>query len=195
MREKSIKHRCEWAGTDPLYIEYHDNEWGVPVHDDRKLFEFLILEGAQAGLSWITVLKKRENFRKAFDNFNPEKISKYQSEKIKELLNNRGIIRNKLKIAAAVQNASAFLKVVEKYGNFNDYIWQFTDGRQIQNSWKNESEIPAETKKSKKMSKDLKEKGFKFIGPTICYAFMQATGMINDHVVHCFRYNEIKHNH
>lgn len=187
-----MKTRCKWAGDDPLYIKYHDTEWGVPVHDDRKLFEFLVLEGAQAGLSWITILRKREYFRDAFDHFDPARISGYTVSKQNELLQNPGIIRNKLKIESAVINAGKFLNIVDRYGSFNTYIWQFTEGEQIKNAWKNESDIPAETLISKKMSKDLKSKGFKFVGPTICYAFMQATGMVNDHIVSCFRYNEIR---
>ena len=185
------KIRCGWSTSDPLYIKYHDEEWGVPVHDDRKLFEFLILEGAQAGLSWITVLKKRENFRKAFDHFDPARISLYSEQKIAELMGNNGIIRNRLKISAAITNASKFFEIIEKYGSFDNYIWQFTNGKSKINAWKNEKDIPSETKESQKMSKDLVSKGFKFVGPTICYAFMQATGMVNDHVTSCFRYDEL----
>ena len=183
--------RCSWAGDDPLYCEYHDNEWGVPLHDDRMLFEFLILEGAQAGLSWITILRKRENYRKAFDNFDPNVIVNYTQEKIDELILNEGIIRNKLKITSAIKNAKAFLEVQKEFGSFDKYIWSFTDGKTIQNSWKDLSEVPASTPLSELMSKDLKKRGFKFVGPTICYAFMQATGMVNDHTRDCFCYKEL----
>ena len=180
--------RCPWGTSDPLYIEYHDNEWGIPVHDDRKLFEMLILEGAQAGLSWITVLRKRENYRKAFDNFDSEKISKYNKRKIEQLLKNEGIIRNKLKINAAIINAKAFLNVKEEFGSFDKYIWQFVGNKSINGKRKSLKEIPASTKESDAMSKDLKKRGFKFTGTTICYAFMQAVGMVNDHVVDCWKY-------
>lgn len=188
---KQIK-RCTWCEKTDLEREYHDKEWGTPLYDDQKLFEFLILEGAQAGLSWSTILNKRENYRKAFDDFNPLLVAKYTQEKLDELLLNKGIIRNKLKINAAVSNAKAFLKVQEEFGSFASYIWQFTDGKPILNQFKTEEEIPAKTAISEKMSKDLKKRGFKFIGPTICYAFMQATGMVNDHVVSCFRYREVQ---
>jgi DNA-3-methyladenine glycosylase I len=187
-----MKKRCEWAGSDPLYMEYHDNEWGVPVHDDRKIFEMLVLEGAQAGLNWLTVLRKRENYRKAFDNFDPRKVAKYDSEKFQELLANEGIIRNKLKIHSAIQNARAFLEVQKEFGSFDAYIWQFVGGKPIRNSWKSLSELPAQTAEAEAMSKDLKRRGFSFVGPTICYAHMQATGMVNDHVVTCFRYKEVE---
>ena len=183
--------RCEWAGSDPLYFDYHDKEWGVPLHDDSKIFEMLVLEGAQAGLSWLTVLRKRENYRKAFDEFDPEKVAHYDGEKIEQLLANEGIIRNKLKIGSAIQNARAFLEVHKEFGSFDDYIWQFVGGKPIQNSWKNLSELPAQTAESKAMSIDLRKRGFSFVGPTICYAYMQATGMVNDHIVTCFRYKEI----
>jgi DNA-3-methyladenine glycosylase I len=183
--------RCAWAGTDPLYVAYHDQEWGVPVHDDRTLFEFLILEGAQAGLSWSTILRKRENYRLAFDDFEPDKVARYDDGKVAELLNNSGIIRNRLKINAAIQNARAFLKVQEEFGSFDAYIWQFVGGKPINNTWKTMAELPAETMESHKMSKDLVQRGFRFVGPTISYAHMQATGMVNDHTVDCFRYNEI----
>jgi DNA-3-methyladenine glycosylase I len=187
-----MKHRCEWApDNDPLYQAYHDEEWGVPVYDDRKLFEFLILEGFQSGLSWRTILYKRDNFREAFDNFDPVKIAEYGEIKIQSLLNNAGIIRNKLKVRAAVQNARSFLKVKEEFGNFKDYIWGFTGGKPVKNNFKSLNEIPATTPVSDAMSKDLKKRGFKFTGSTVCYAHMQATGMVNDHVVHCFRYNEV----
>ena len=186
-----MKTRCAWAGTDPIYIKYHDTEWGVPLHDDRKLFEFLMLDGFQAGLSWITILKKRPNYRNAFDHFDPEKIAAYNSRKLKALLSDKGIVRNKLKIEAAVQNARAFLVVRKEFGSFNDYIWQFTGGKIIKNAWKKMADIPAQTDVSAAMSKDLKKRGFKFVGPTICYAFMQAAGMVNDHVVDCFRYHQV----
>ncbi len=183
--------RCRWAINDPLYLKYHDEEWGVPLHDDRQLFEFLILEGAQAGLSWITILKKRENYRKAFDNFNVNKIAAYKERKILELLSNEGIIRNKLKINAAVQNAVAFMKLQKEFGSFDKYIWQFIGGKQKRNLRKTLNEIPAKTKESDELSKDLKKRGFKFVGSTICYAYMQAVGMVNDHTVDCFRFKEL----
>jgi len=186
-----MKPRCKWVGTDPLYIKYHDTEWGVPLHRDRDLFEFLVLEGAQAGLSWITILKKRENYRKAFNNFDPRKIARYDSDKVGELLLNQGIVRNKLKIMAAVQNARALIAVQKKIGSFNAYIWQFTGGRPKINVWKAYDKIPSKTKESQAMSDDLKRRGFTFVGPTICYAFMQAVGMVNDHTDDCFRYNEL----
>jgi DNA-3-methyladenine glycosylase I len=187
-----MKTRCDWGTASPLYIDYHDNEWGVPLHDDRKLFEFLILEGAQAGLSWETVLKKRHNYRKAFDNFNPGKISQYGNKKIEALLGNKGIIRNRLKIVSAINNAKRFLDVQKEFGSFDTYIWQFVDGRPIINRYKSIHELPAKTKVSDAMSKDLKKRGFKFVGSTICYAHMQATGMVNDHIVDCYRYKEIR---
>jgi DNA-3-methyladenine glycosylase I len=183
--------RCKWAGKDPIYIAYHDTEWGVPLHDDRKLFEFLLLDGAQAGLSWITILKKRRNYRQAFDHFHPQKIARYDSSKVNQLLSNPGIIRNKLKIEAAVQNARSFLSIQKEFGSFDAYIWQFVGGRTRKNRWKTISEIPSYSDESKTMSNDLKERGFKFVGPTICYAFMQASGMVNDHTLDCFRYNEV----
>lgn len=186
------KKRCPWAGNDPLYIAYHDEEWGLPVHDDRLLFEFLILEGAQAGLSWITILRKREHFRRAFDNFEARKIARYDEPRIRELLTDSGIIRNRLKIRAAIQNARAFLKTTEEFGSFDAYIWQFTGGKSIQNNWNKVEQIPATTPESDSMSKDLKKRGFKFVGSTICYAFMQAVGMVNDHGVDCFRHQELK---
>lgn len=184
--------RCEWAndGNDLMKI-YHDNEWGVPVHDDNKLFEFLILDAFQAGLSWQIVLNKRENFRKAFDNFHPEIISNYNSEKINKLLNDKGIIRNKGKISASISNARAFIEVQKEFGTFDHYIWQFTNYKTIKNKYKSWKDIPATTAESDNMSKDLKSRNFKFVGSTICYAFMQASGIVNDHIVSCFRYNEI----
>ncbi|MDV7187707.1 DNA-3-methyladenine glycosylase I [Lutibacter sp. TH_r2] len=185
------KNRCAWCGNDPLYIEYHDVEWGVPVYNDAKLFEFLILETFQAGLSWITILKKRENFRKAFDNFDYKKIVNYREDKFNELINNAGIIRNKLKIRATISNAEAFIKVQKEFGTFSNYIWGFTSGKPIKNKAKTLDEVPATTKLSDKISKDLKKRGFKFVGSTVIYAHMQATGMVNDHVTDCFRYNEV----
>ena len=183
--------RCQWAGTDPLYVAYHDLEWGVPVHDDRTIFEFLILEGAQAGLSWSTILKKRDAYRAAFDNFNPTVVAAYDETKVAELLANPGIVRNRAKIASAIQNAQAFLTVQQEFSSFDAYIWQFVGGRVKQNSWRSLSEIPASTPESEAMSKDLRKRGFNFVGPTICYAHMQATGMVNDHTVDCFRYPEL----
>jgi len=185
------KKRCAWCGDDPLYVTYHDEEWGVPVLDDDKLFEFLILETFQAGLSWITVLKKRENFRKAFDNFNYKKIAVYNEVKYEELLQNAGIIRNKLKIKATISNANAFMEVQKEFGSFSNYIWEFTNQKPIKNSWEDLSNVPATTKLSDIISKDLKKRGFKFVGSTVIYAHMQATGMVNDHVTDCFRYNEV----
>ncbi|WP_417851515.1 DNA-3-methyladenine glycosylase I [Thalassoglobus sp.] len=182
--------RCAWARGD-LDIDYHDREWGVPLHDDRMLFEFLILEGAQAGLSWTTILKKRENYRSAFDNFDPAVVAHYDQKKIDELLLDAGIVRNRLKINSAVRNAQAFLDVQEEYGSFDKYIWQFTKGQTRQNRWKTPGEVPAQTKESEAMSKALKKRGFGFVGSTICYAFMQAVGMVNDHLTDCFRHSEL----
>src|SRR5436190_13321611 len=182
--------RCLWAKGDQ-YIAYHDTEWGVPVHDDRLLFEFLVLEGAQAGLSWSTILNKRENYRKAFDNFDAQKIAKYDARKIKKLLADAGIVRNKLKIAAAVQNAKAFLAVQKEFGNFDAYIWSFVNNQPIRNKFKKMKDVPARTPESDAMSKNLSKRGFKFAGSTICYAFMQAVGMVNDHIVDCFRHDQI----
>jgi DNA-3-methyladenine glycosylase I len=183
--------RCNWSVNDPLYIKYHDKEWGVPVHNDKKLFEMIVLDGAQAGLSWLTILKKRKNYRKAFDNFDPKKVAKYDKRKIAQLLKNDGIVRNKLKIESAITNAQAFLKVKEEFGTFDKYIWKFVNGKTIINSWKTLKEIPAFTGESDAMSKDLKMRGFKFVGSTICYAFMQAAGLVNDHTIDCFRYKEL----
>ncbi|MBJ6724591.1 DNA-3-methyladenine glycosylase I [Geomesophilobacter sediminis] len=183
--------RCAWAGSDPLYHDYHDREWGVPVHDDRLLFEFLILEGAQAGLSWITILRKREAYRAAFAGFDPELVARFDDAKTAELLANPGIVRNRLKIAAAVGNARAFLKVQEEFGSFDAYLWRFVDGKPIQNARKTLSDIPASTPVSDALSRDLKKRGFRFVGSTICYAHMQAVGMVNDHVVDCFRWREL----
>ena len=182
--------RCDWAKND-LAIHYHDAEWGVPQRDDRKLFEFLILEGAQAGLSWDTILRKRENYRKAFDNFDVEKVARYDAKKCAELLQNGGIVRNRLKIASAVQNAQSFLKIRDEFGSFDAYIWRFVDGKPIVNSWKTLSEIPVKTSVSDAMSKDLRKRGFNFVGSTIMYAFMQACGLVNDHLVSCFRHKEV----
>ncbi len=190
MREKT-KRRCEWAGDDPLYVKYHDEEWGTPVHEDGKLFEMFILEGAQAGLSWSTILKKRGNFKKAFDNFDARKIAKYDKKKIRELLSDEGIVRNRLKIEAAVKNAKAFLEVTKEFGTFDTYIWRFVDYRPVKNRWRTIQEIPSKTDISGAMSKDLKKRGFTFAGSTICYAFMQAVGMVNDHVTTCFRHKEL----
>lgn len=187
-----MKKRCEWCGKDALYIDYHDNDWGVPVHDDRLHFEMIILDGAQAGLSWITILKRRESYREAFDNFDAEKVARYSDKKIEKLLKNPGIIRNRLKVNSAVANAKAFLSVQEECGSFDEYIWQFTDHRTIQNTWKSLSELPAKTSESDAMGNDLKKRGFSFVGSTICYAYMQAAGMVNDHVADCFRYKEVK---
>jgi len=186
-----LKVRCEWSNSDPLYQEYHDTEWGVPSHDDRHLFEMLIFEGAQAGLSWITVLRKRENYRKAFDNFDASKIAKYDAAKVRRLLSNDGIIRNRLKINAAIENAKAYLAVQKEFGTFDAYLWQFVGGKPKRNAFKSLKEIPAKTPESEAMSKDLLKRGFRFVGSTICYAFMQAVGMVNDHVVGCFRYHEV----
>jgi DNA-3-methyladenine glycosylase I len=184
--------RCAWAGTDPLYVAYHDDEWGVPVHDDRTLFEFLILEGAQAGLSWSTILKKRDNYRQAFDYFDVRKIARYDARKIARLLANPGIVRNRLKIEATIQNARAFLAVQREWGSFDAYLWQFVGGRPRRNAWQTLNQIPAQTPESVAMSKDLIKRGFRFVGPTICYALMQAVGMVNDHVVSCFRYKQVE---
>jgi len=190
--DKTRKIRCEWVPDNPLYRKYHDKEWGVPVHDNRRLFEFLILEGMQAGLSWSTILNKRENFRAAFDNFEARKIAEYDDKKIEELISNKGIIRNRRKIEAAIKNARAFLNITKEFGSFDSYIWQFVGGEPKKNSWKSVKDIPAKTSESEAMSKDLSRRGFKFIGPTICYAFMQAVGVVNDHTVDCFRYNQIQ---
>ena len=191
MNPKSKKIRCEWCGTDPLYVAYHDKEWGVPVYDDAKLFEFLMLETFQAGLSWITVLKKRENFRKAFDNFDYKKIALYNYNKYESLLQDVGIIRNKLKIKATISNAKAFIAIQKEFGSFSQYIWKFTKGKPIINKHKVLQDIPATTNLSDKVSKDLKKRGFKFVGSTVIYAHMQATGMVNDHIQSCFRYKAL----
>ena len=180
--------RCAWAGSDPLYVQYHDAEWGIPAHDDRHLFEMLNLEGAQAGLSWITILRKRENYRAAFDHFDAQKIVQYDDAKIAALLQNPGIVRNKLKVNGVVKNARAFLAIQEEFGSFDAFIWRFVDGAPIVNHWQTLAQVPAQTVEAQAMSKDLKKRGFTFVGPTICYAFMQACGMVNDHTVDCFRY-------
>jgi DNA-3-methyladenine glycosylase I len=184
--------RCDWASLDdPLYQDYHDKEWGVPVHEDNLLFEFLVLEGAQAGLSWQTILRKRDNYRRAFDNFDSLKVSRYDGNKVRRLLNDPGIVRNKLKIRAAIQNAKCFLEVQGEFGSFDSYIWKFVGGRTKVNRWRSMKDIPPKTAESEAMSKDLVARGFRFVGPTICYAHMQATGMLNDHVTNCFRYREL----
>ena len=188
----SQRTRCGWAGTDPLYVAYHDTEWGVPVHDDRHLFEMLTLEGAQAGLSWITILKKRENYRKAFGGFHPSRIARYDAKKVRALLANEGIVRNRLKIASTISNAAAFLEIQKEFGSFDSYIWQFVGGKPQQNHRKSLRDIPARTEVSDAMSKDLKKRGFRFVGSTICYAFMQAVGMVNDHTSDCFRYGKAR---
>lgn len=183
--------RCAWCGDDPLYVAYHDREWGVPLHDDRALFEFLILEGAQAGLSWLTILKKRENYRRAFDNFDIERIARYGTDDTTRLLADAGIVRNRRKIAAAIANAGVALAARDRYGSLDTFFWRYVDGVPIINSWRELNELPARTSQSDAMSKDLKKLGFKFVGSTICYAFMQAVGMVNDHTVSCFRYAEL----
>lgn len=184
--------RCGWSGSDPLYCRYHDEEWGVPVHDDRLLFEFLTLEGAQAGLSWITILRKRDAYREAFTGFDPEVVARFDQTKIATLLANPGIVRNRLKVESAVSNARAFLAVQEQFGSFDAYMWRFVDGRPVQNSWKSLAEVPASTPVSDALSKDLKQRGFRFVGSTICYAHMQAVGMVNDHTTDCFRWRELR---
>jgi len=184
------KQRCAWVNGDPLYVAYHDHEWGCPIYDDRLLFEFLILEGAQAGLSWITILKRRESYRVAFDNFDPKKMARYTAAKIEKLMNDPGIIRNRLKIQASIINAKAYLKIKEEQGSFSEYLWQFVQGKPIKNKWQHLGQVPAKTAISDQMSKALKKQGFKFVGSTICYAFMQAVGMVNDHVTTCFRHKK-----
>jgi DNA-3-methyladenine glycosylase I len=191
MGKKHIK-TCGWPGNNPQMIEYHDKEWGVPLHDDRKLFEFMVLDAFQAGLSWAIILKKRENMRMAFDNYDIKKIAKYDEKKVAELLSNEGIIRNKLKVASAIENAKAFLKVQKEFCSFDKYIWQFTGGKPLVNKWETLSELPSKSKESDEMSKDLKKRGFRFVGSKICYAFMQAAGMVNDHIVECIRHKEVQ---
>jgi DNA-3-methyladenine glycosylase I len=183
--------RCEWASSDPLLEKYHDEEWGIPKRDDRRLFEDLVLDGAQAGLSWLTILRKRENYREVFDNFDPVKVAQYDEAKIEELLQNPGIIRNRQKVNSAIKNARAFLKVQEEFGTFDTYIWGFIDGKPVQKTWQTMSELPAKTELSETISKDFKKRGFSFVGPTIIYAFMQAVGMVNDHTIDCFRYYDV----
>lgn len=188
LKLNTAKVRCAWVNDDPLYIHYHDREWGIPIYDERLLFEFLILEGMQAGLSWLTILKKRDNYRACFDHFNAKKIVQYNQAKVDQLLTNPGIIRNKLKVQAIIGNAKAFLTMKEEGINFSDYLWDFVDGKPIKNHWKNLKQIPTQTPLSDKLSKDLKARGFKFVGSTICYAFMQAVGLVNDHTIDCFCY-------
>ena len=179
--------RCHWVGEEPIYVEYHDTEWGVPLHDDRKLFEFLLLEGAQAGLSWLTILRKRENYRAAYADFDPEKVARFDRRKVERLLRDPGIVRNRQKVEASVGNARAFLAVQEEFGSFDRYVWRFVDGAPIQGRWETTRDVPAKTPESEAMSKDLFQRGFRFVGATICYAHMQATGMVNDHQLDCFR--------
>jgi len=191
---KTSQVRCSWCGEDPLYVAYHDQEWGVPLHTDQQLFEFLILEGAQAGLSWLTILRKRDAYRKAYHQFEVEKVARFNSRSIERLMNNPGIVRNRLKIEASITNARAFLDVQAAFSSFDSYIWQFVDHQPILNRWQHLKKIPVSTKESLRMSKDLQTRGFRFVGPTICYAFMQAVGMVNDHIIDCFRYKEIIRN-
>jgi DNA-3-methyladenine glycosylase I len=186
-----VKKRCEWCGSDPLYVAYHDDEWGVPTHDDRRLFEFLILEGAQAGLSWLTILKKRDNYRKAFHDFDWNRIARYSQRDVERLLSDPGIVRNRLKIEAAIRNAQGVLNIREEYGSLDAFLWRYVDGVSVQNAWKSSAEAPSQTMASDRMSRDLKRRGFNFVGSTICYAFMQAVGMVNDHTTDCFRHREI----
>lgn len=187
-----MKKRCTWCGEDPLYIEYHDNEWGVPVHDDMRLFEMLVLEGAQAGLSWITILKKRKQYRQAFDYFDYRKVAEYSDADVEELMNNEGIVRNRLKINSAIKNGRALLKVIDEFGSFDNYLWHYVDGQPIQTNVQSITDLPSRSPLSIALSKDLKKRGFGFVGPTICYAFMQAIGMINDHLVECYRHAELQ---
>jgi DNA-3-methyladenine glycosylase I len=187
-----LKQTCTWPANDDLMIAYHDNEWGVPLHDDQKLFEFLVLEGFQAGLSWRTILHKRENFHKAFDHFDAKKIAKYNEEKVEQLMQNAGIVRNRLKILATINNAQCYLKVKKEFGSFDKYMWQFTNGKIIINNWENQKDLPAKSIESDAMSKDLLKRGFKFVGSTICYAHMQATGLVNDHLIGCPKHKELK---
>ncbi|MDA0261503.1 MAG: DNA-3-methyladenine glycosylase I [Proteobacteria bacterium] len=184
--------RCGWVGEDPFYLDYHDQEWGVPEHDDRALFEKLILDGFQAGLSWLTILRKRDNFRRAFDSFDPPTIASYKKRKVESLMNDAGIVRNRAKIEGTILNAKGYLKILDDVGSLDKFLWQVTDGRTLQNKWRDLSELPAETPESHAMSKALRARGFKFVGPTICYAFMQAVGMVNDHATDCFRYKALK---
>ena len=186
-----MEKRCGWCGKDPIYLAYHDDEWGVPVHEDQRLFEFLVLEGAQAGLSWLTILKKRENYRKAFEGFECERIARYSQGDVDRLILDSGIVRNRLKIESAIRNAQGILDIQAEHGSFAAFIWRYVEGRPIQNAWRCLAEVPARTKQSDQLSKDLKKRGFNFVGSTICYAFMQAVGMVNDHTIDCFRYREI----
>jgi len=190
-RQPETLPRCPWPTNIPIMVDYHDNEWGVPVHDDRKHFEFMVLDLFQAGLSWLTVLKKRENFRNAFDNFDVQKIIRYDDKKINDLLQDQGIIRNRLKINAVITNAREFIKIQDEFGSFDQYIWQFTDGKPLVNKWEQLSDLPVSTKESDDMSKELKKRGFKFVGTTICYAYMQAAGLVNDHLTYCYRYQQL----
>jgi len=187
-----MKNRCEWAGSDPLYVKYHDREWGTPLHDDRGLFEFLVLEGAQAGLSWLTILRKRDNYRKAFHRFDPRKVARYSAADVRRLLADPGIVRNRLKIESAIRNARGVLAIADEFGSFDSFLWRYVDYQPRQNAWRSLAELPSRTALSDRMSKDLKKRGFSFVGTTICYAFMQAVGMVNDHVVGCFRHEELK---
>lgn len=190
-RNRITPTRCAWCGTDPLYVAYHDEEWGVPVHDDHRLFEFLILEGAQAGLSWLTILKKRENYRRAFDGFDCGRIARYTRRDVERLLKDSGIVRNRLKVESAIRNARGTLDLREEFGSLDAFLWRYVDGAPVQNKWKRLADIPAHTETSDRMSRDLKKRGFNFVGSTICYAFMQAVGMVNDHVTDCFRHREL----
>ena len=189
--KSETKTRCGWAGSDPIYVGYHDEEWGVPVHDDRVLFEFLVLEGAQAGLSWITILRKRDAYRRAFDRFDPKKVARYDARRVAKLLGDEGIVRNRMKIESAVKNARAFLEVQEEFGSFSSYQWRFVEGKPIVNRWRSLKEVPPRTAVSDAYSKDLKQRGFSFVGSTIVYAHMQAVGMVNDHIVDCFRHRKV----
>jgi len=188
---RTAEQRCAWAGTDPLYVAYHDEEWGVPCHDDRRLFEMLVLEGAQAGLAWITILRKREGYRRAFDGFLPERVARYGEAERARLLADPGIVRNRLKVDAAIGNARAFLDVVGSHGTFDRYLWDFVDGRPLVNRWREQAQVPASTPLSQRLSRDLRRRGFRFVGGTICYSFMQAVGMVNDHLVGCFRHRQV----
>ena len=191
-----MKKRCAWCGNDPVYVAYHDDEWGVPVHDDRRLFEFLVLEGAQAGLSWLTILRKREHYRRAFHGFDCERVARYTQDDVARLLGDPGIVRNRLKIESAIRNARSVLDIWDAFGSLSAYLWRYVDGIPIQNAWRRLSDVPAQTKASDRMSGDLRKRGFRFVGSTICYAFMQAVGMVNDHTTDCFRYPVIfSHNH
>jgi DNA-3-methyladenine glycosylase I len=191
MSKAARQKRCSWCGKDALYVAYHDQEWGVPLHDEQKLFEFLILEGAQAGLSWLTILKKRDAYRTAYYQFDIEKVARFNSRSIERLINNSGIVRNRLKIEASIYNARAFLEVQDEFGSFDKFIWQYVDHQPIQNQWKRLRDIPTSNRESEQMSEDLRQRGFRFVGPTICYSYMQAVGMVNDHIVDCFRHKQV----